>query len=150
MNRSLGECFTSEAQAIGIYEAEHFWMRFQIKGRRRTQLFQLMESILAEERGHLDGLDPWRRELGRGWSSAISLNRVLGWCIGSLLAWLPSIWISKFHKMGERAASEIYQNASEACRQCDSTLQGVLILAAEQERRHIRQFNDFLDQRLWN
>ena len=148
MNPSvLNECLTSEAQAIGIYEGECFILKRLPKTIQGRTLEMLLNEILHEEKGHLNALHPWQSNLSSGLRASVHLNRVVGWCLGSILAFLPARWIARVHILGESAAAQIYKTAESALSsEAGSALCRELAHSAEQEEKHVRLFRNFLKE----
>ena len=95
----------SEDQAIGIYEAELFWKR------RPKDVFQV---ILREEIKHEEELMGFIHS--RGWNLTraqnilMTLNRLSGWVIGTVLSILPRRLCFFFHYIAEKQAANGYKD----------------------------------------
>ena len=140
---SILECLTSEAQAIGIYEAECLLIRFLPKMSKGIQLERLLRTVLEEEKGHLYHLQDQFPHLSIRYKLLIKLNRIIGWCIGSVLSPLPAHWIARVHIMGESTAAEIYRNAQAKIGSVNLTLIKELQQSTIQEEKHVKIFKDF-------
>lgn len=138
----------SEIQAVAIYEAECWALKFTAFGEKRKRAKVEFEEVLGEEKEHALGLmENHASELQTLDHLQATLNRLAGRILGVALTLLPVKWSYAIHVWAERQASEIYRDTATVWKSAGGSEAMISFLreAENQEELHARRFERLRD-----